>query len=54
MASWKTLGVMNTSLIKKWVYFVYYDLHVCVLVFVCIFMVVANKLKISTLAEGRM
>lgn len=28
MASWKTLRVMNANLIKKWVYFIYYDLHV--------------------------
>ena len=28
LASWKTLGVINADLIKKSVYFVYYDLPV--------------------------
>ena len=50
MASWKTPHVVNANLLKKWVYFVYYD----VLVFVYIFMMVANRLRIPTLAEGRM
>ena len=50
MASRKTPHVVNANLLKKWVYFVYYD----VLVFVYIFMMVANRLRIPTLAEGRM
>ena len=29
MASWKMPSVMNTSLIKKWVYFIYYGLRDC-------------------------
>ena len=28
MTSWKMLRVVNADLIKKWVYFVYYDLPV--------------------------
>ena len=48
MASWKMLDVMNTSLIKKWVYFVYYGLQVFVYIYG------GSKQRISTMAEGRM
>ena len=50
---WKMLRVVNADLIKKWVYFIYYDLpvHASFCVYI---IVVANRLRISTLAEGRM